>query len=90
MNRVRLQKLLSSNDLVAEGAIYHKACMGKFSLSKTSVYEKPARPVNTKMFNGFKAICTWLEEEGDYDLHTINELREQIKLMGYNVTATNV
>ena len=76
-------RLLSSNDLVAEEAIYHKACMGKFCLSKTSVYEKPGRPVNTEMFNGLEAICAWLEEEGDCDLHTINELQEQIKLMGY-------
>ena len=35
------------------------------------------------MFNGFKAICTSLEEEGNCDLHKINELQEQIKLMGY-------
>ena len=76
-------RLLSSNDLVAQEAIYHKACMGKFCLSKTSVYEKPGRPVNTEMFNGLEAICAWLEEEGDCDLHTINELQEQIKLMGY-------
>ena len=72
-------RLLSSNDLVTEKAIYHKASC----LSKTSVYEKPGRPVNTEMFNGFEAICAWLEEEGDCDLHTINELQEQIKLMGY-------
>ena len=57
-------RLLSSNDLVAEEAIYHKACMGKFCLSKASVYEKPDRPVKTEMFNRFKAICTWFEEEG--------------------------
>ena len=69
-------RLLSSNDLVAQEAIYPKACMGK------SVYEKPGRPVNTEMFNGLEAICAWLEEEGDCDLHTINELQEQIKLMG--------
>ena len=76
-------RLLSSNDLVAEEAIYHKACMGKFCLSKTSVYEKRGRPVNTEMFNGFEAICAWLEEDDDCNLHTINELQEQIKLMGY-------
>ena len=76
-------RLLSSNDLVAEEAIYHKACIGKFCLSKISVYEKPGRPVNTETFNGFEAILAWLEEEGDCDLHTINELQEQIKLMGY-------
>ena len=75
-------RLLSSNDLVTEEAIYHKACKGKFCLSKTSVYEKPGRPVNTEMFNGFEAICAWLEEEGNFDLHTINEMQEQIKLMG--------
>ena len=67
-------RLLSSNDLVAEEAIHHKACMGKFCLSKTSDYEKPGRPVTTEIFNGFEAVCTWLEEEGDCDLHTINEL----------------
>ena len=76
-------RLLSSNYLVAEEAIYYKACMGKFCLSKTSVYEKPGRPVNTETFNGFEAIFAWLEEEGDCDLHTINELREQIKHIGY-------
>ena len=65
-------RLPSSNDLVAEEAIYHKACMGKFCLSKTIVYEKPGRPVNTEMFNGFKAICAWLEEDGDCDFHTTN------------------
>ena len=65
-------RLLSSNDLVTEEAIYHKACIGKFCLRKTSVYEKPGRPVNTEMFNGFKAICAWLEEDGDCDFHTTN------------------
>ena len=76
-------RLLSSNDLFAEEAIYHKACMGKFCLCKASVYGKPGRPVNTEMFNGFEAICAWLEEQDNCDLHTINELQEQIKLMGY-------
>ena len=76
-------RLVSSNDLVTEEAIYHKAHMGKFCLSKISVYEKPGRPVNTETFNGFEAIFVWLEEEGDCDLHTINELQEQIKHMGY-------
>ena len=52
-------RLLSSNDLLAEEAIYHKACMDKFCLSKNSVYEKPGRP--TEMFNGFEAISAWLE-----------------------------
>ena len=75
-------RLLDSNNVVTEEAIYHKACKGKFCLSKTSVYEKPGRPVNTEMFNGFEAICVWLEEEGKFDLHTINEMQEQIKLMG--------
>ena len=35
------------------------------------------------MFNEFEAICAWLEEEGNCDLHTINELQKKIKLMGY-------
>ena len=52
-------RLLSFNDLLAEEAIYHKACMDKFCLSKTSVYEKPGRP--TEMFNGLEAISAWLE-----------------------------
>ena len=64
------RRLLSCNDLVAEEAIYHKACMGEFCLCKTSVYEKSGRLVNTEMFNRFEAICAWLEEEGDFDLHT--------------------
>ena len=76
-------RLLNSNDLVAEEAIYHKACMGKFCLSKARVYGKPGRLVNTEMFNGFEKICAWFEEEGDCDLRTINELQEQIKLMDY-------
>ena len=80
-------RLLRSNDLVAEEAFYHKACMDKFCVSKTSVFEKPGRPVNTAMFNGFEAICAWLEEEGDCDLHTINELQEQTKLMRYECSS---
>ena len=75
--------MLGSNDLVTEEAIYHKSCIGKFCLSKTSVYEKPGRPINTEIFNRFEAICTWLEEEGNCDLHTTNKLLEKIKLMGY-------
>ena len=71
-------RLLSSNDLVAEEAIYHKACIGKFCLSKTSVYEKSDRSVNNEMFNGLEAIWAWLEEEGDCDLHTINELQNKL------------
>jgi len=31
------------------------------------------------MSEGFEAICTWLEEEGDCDLHTISEQQEKIK-----------
>ena len=42
-------QLLGSNDLVTEEAIYHKACIGKFCLSKISVYEKPGRPINTEI-----------------------------------------
>ena len=80
-------RLLRSNDLVAEEAFYHEACMDKFCLSKTSVFEKPGTPVNTEMFNGFEAICAWLEEEGDCDLRTINELQEQTKLMGYECSS---
>ena len=76
-------QLLSSNALVTEEAIYHKACMDKFCLSKTSAYEKPGKPINTEMFNGFEGICAWLKEDGDCDLHTINKLQEQIKLMAY-------
>ena len=75
--------MLGSNDLVTEEAIYRKSCIGKFCLSKTSVYEKPGRPINTEIFNRFEAICTWLEEEGNCDLHTTNKLLEKIKLIGY-------
>ena len=47
-------------------------------------YDPPSKgEVNDDMFNGFEVICAWLEEEGDCDLHKINELQEQIKLMGY-------
>ena len=59
MGKTVESQLLSSNDLVAEEAIYHKACMDKFCFSKTSVYEKPGRP--TEMFNRFEAISAWLE-----------------------------
>ena len=76
-------RLLNSNDLVAEEAIYHRSCMTNFSLNKSSVNEKPGRPVNTEMSEGFEAICIWLEEDGDCDLHTIDELQEKIKEMGY-------
>ena len=39
------------------------------------------RPVDTALMERFEKICHWLEEEGDYELYTLNELQQKIEEM---------
>ena len=52
-------------DLVAEEAVYHLTCLGKFN-NKTGS-DKVGRPVN------FEMLCEWLED-GDCKLYTLQKL----------------
>ena len=74
-------RLQSCNDLVAEEVIYHTACMHRFKFNKKTD-KNVGRPVDTALMDGFEKICHWLEEEGDCELYTLNELQQKIEEMG--------
>ena len=71
-------RLAGCSDLVAEEAIYHTSCMNRFRLWVPSENQR-GRPVDQSMMENFKRICIWLEEEGDSELYTIQEILEKMK-----------
>lgn len=73
-----LGRLESCNDLVAEEAVYHSACMTKFRLKK-STEKKKGKPVDQALLESFESVCEWLEKKGDCELHTIKELQDRMK-----------
>ena len=73
--------LQSCNDLVEEEAIYYIASMPRFKFNKKTV-KNVGRPVDTALMDGFEKICHWLEEEGDCEPYTLNDLQQQIEEMG--------
>ena len=72
-----LGRLESSNDLVAEEAIYHSSCMTKFILKKSTTKMK-GRPVDSDMADGFNRLCNWLEETSDCELYTLKEIHDKM------------
>ena len=66
------------NDLVAEEAKYHHACMTSFRLWDVST-KKKGRPIDSKMSTGFEKFCTWLEERADCELYTLKELQAKMQ-----------
>ena len=73
-----LGRLESCNDLVAEEAIYHLACMTKFRLKRSSTKQR-GKPVDKILHESFNSVCEWLEREGDCELHTIAEIQERMR-----------
>ena len=65
-------RISACNDLVAEEAVYHLTCLGKFN-NKTGS-DKDGRPVNEEKANFFEMLCEWLEKDGDCELYTLQEL----------------
>ena len=65
-------KLTGCNDLAAVEAVYHSACMKKFSKKTNS--GKNARPANEEKACSFKILCEWLEKDGDCEIDTLQEL----------------
>ena len=53
-------RLQSCNDLVAEEAVYHRACYQNF-LSGESESNPVGRPVNPDSSSAFDKLCLWLE-----------------------------
>ena len=68
------------NDLVAEEAVYHSKCMSK-CLKVEGESSKVGRPIDTEKSDAFVKLCSWLEEYGDCELHTINQVWELMKKM---------
>ena len=73
-----LGRLKSCNDLVAEEAIYHFACMTKFRLKRSSNKQR-GKPVDKSLHESFNSVCEWLEREGDCELHTIAEIQDRMR-----------
>lgn len=72
-----LTRLGTSNDLVAEEAIYHNACMAEFKLNKVerSVRGRPENPILTQAFQN---ICEWLENTAESEVYSIKQLYDKM------------
>lgn len=73
-----LGRLESCNDLVAEEAVYHLACMTKFRLTRSSDKQR-GKPVDKSLHESFISVCEWLEREGDCELHTIADIQDRMR-----------
>ena len=73
-----LFRLDNCNDLVAEEAKYHHACITSFRLWDEST-KKKGRPIDSEMSSGFEKLCTWLEERADCELYTLKELQAKMQ-----------
>ena len=65
-------RLAGCNDLVSEEAVYHSACMAKFSKKTDS--GKVGRPANEEKVCYFEMLYEWLEKDDDCELYTLQEL----------------
>ena len=72
-----LTRLGTSNDLVAEEAVYHNACMADFKLNKVE-RSAPGRPEDTSMTNAFQNICEWLENTSESEVYSTRELYDKM------------
>ena len=70
-------RITRCNDLVAEDAVYHSACMAKFSKKTNS--GKVGRWINEEKARSFEMLCEWLEKDGDCNLYTLQELFTKMK-----------
>ena len=72
-------RLESCNDLVAEEAVQN-ACQNACQKVEGESSEV-GRPIDTEKSDAFVKLCSWLEEYGDCELHTINQVWELMKNM---------
>jgi len=72
-------------DLVAEEAVYHRACYKRFM---KSVYQRSdearstGRPQDIAMAQAFDALCDWLESSCEQGLYSLDELQQQMSAQG--------
>ena len=71
-------RLQSCNDLVAEEAVYYRACYQKF-LSGDGESNPVGCPVNPDSSSAFDKLCLWLESEASTDLLTLSELQSKME-----------
>ena len=77
----RLQAMHS--DLVSEEAVYHTGCRFRFVTGQNTPTEAnnsvcSGRPEHTGMMHVFLLMCEWLESKTDFELHTLDELRQHM------------
>ena len=72
-----LTRLGTSNDFVAEEAVYHSSCMAAFKLNKVgrSVRGRPEYPTMTDVF---QHIRDWLEITAESEVYSVRELYDKI------------
>ena len=75
--KAALTQLETSNDLVAEEAVYHSSCMAAFKLNKVgrSVRGRPEDPIMTDVL---QHICDWLENMAESELYSVRELYDKM------------
>lgn len=58
--------------MVAAEAVYHRDCASNFR--HKDVNAEKGLPVDSKMSKTFETLCEWLENSGDCEIYTVNEL----------------
>ena len=71
-----LLRLDSCIDLVAAEGIYHRDCAVIFR--KEEKHTEKSRPIDSKMSEAFEKLCQWLEDSGDCEISTLNELHKKM------------
>lgn len=76
--RAVLHRLESCIDLIAAEAIYHLDCASKFRLKTDELSNKRGRPTNADMTESFDNLCDWLENSGESEVYSVNELYQKM------------
>ena len=75
-------RIATSNDLVADDAIYHKECFTRFVSNLPSPDASPnrrGRPKVENMQKWFEVLCIWLEGESDGELYSLQEIHDKMR-----------
>ena len=79
-----LTRISTSNDLVANVAIYHKDCLTRYILNwpfSDVPKGKRGRSVDEIRNKWFEMLCIWLENEADGELYSLTELHDKMTEM---------
>jgi len=73
-------RLESCNDLVAEEAVYHRACYIRFKQGRDILVDSMlrGRPADTALSSSFECMCDFLENSCDREIYMLDELRQKM------------